>query len=135
MRIVPLTLLPLILYNLVAFLFDQGRGAAIWTASLAEAAMPSGAVWVLPLGDVLVALAILLLFVEVLKSTRSTSSVLLDHGLSTLVLLIYLGEFLIVPAASTSTFFILLIIALVDVLAGATVTIRAARRDVTFDRS
>jgi len=43
-------------------------------------------------------------------------------------------EFLLVKQAGTSTFFILMVISLVDVLAGFIVTARTAQRDIAIDR-
>jgi len=46
-----------------------------------------------------------------------------------IVFVLYLIWFLVVPAAATSLFFLITIISLIDVVAGFSVTIRAARRD------
>jgi hypothetical protein len=43
-------------------------------------------------------------------------------------------EFLMVKQAATSTFFLLLIVSLVDVMGGFIVTIRTAQRDLTIER-
>jgi hypothetical protein len=48
--------------------------------------------------------------------------------------IVMLVEFLLVPQAGTSTFFILMVISLVDVMAGFTVTVRTAQRDLQVDR-
>jgi hypothetical protein len=45
-----------------------------------------------------------------------------------------LVEFLLVRQAGTSTFFILMIISMVDVLGGFTVTLRTAQRDMTIEK-
>jgi hypothetical protein len=55
-----------------------------------------------------------------------------NHALSMLVFIICLIEFLLVPAFSTSVFFIIMAMALLDVLAGVVVTIISARRDVGY---
>jgi hypothetical protein len=46
-----------------------------------------------------------------------------------------LVEFLLVARAGTSTFFILMVISLVDVLAGFIITARTAQRDIQIDRT
>jgi hypothetical protein len=43
-------------------------------------------------------------------------------------------EFLLVRQAGTSAFFILLMISLVDVIAGFIVTLRTAQRDMTIEK-
>jgi hypothetical protein len=57
----------------------------------------------------------------------------LDHLFSTIVFIAFLVEFLIVPGASTSIFFLLMIMALIDVMAGFSVSIRSAGRDVSYN--
>jgi hypothetical protein len=52
--------------------------------------------------------------------------------LSLFVFVAFLVEFLLVQGAATSLFFTLMLIALVDVLAGFSVTIRSSGRDVNF---
>jgi len=83
---------------------------------------------------VVVLVGLVFLFVEVLKSTRTSQAAIFDHILSTLVLIVFLIEFIAVKGAGTSTFFILALMSLFDVIAGFTVTITTARRDVTMDR-
>lgn len=128
---VPLMIVPLALYNLgLAGLF--GDIADPWQAELFSLTMLSGGTWTLSLADLLVLVALLLLFAEVLKATRTSNASVLDHLLSTLVFVAFLVEFLLVQRAASSLFFILMAIALVDVLAGFAVSLRAASRDVNF---
>ena len=53
-----------------------------------------------------------------------------DHLLSTFVFVAFVVEFLLVKGAAHSVFFTLMVISLVDLLSGFTVSIRAAGRDV-----
>lgn len=102
-------------------------------AAQAGATLPEGTVhWVVSFGDLLILLSLLLLFVELLKSTSTGTAAIFNHALSMLVFIICLVEFLLHPAFATSAFFIIMIMALLDVLAGVVVTIIAARRDVEF---
>lgn len=71
----------------------------------------------------------LILCFEVFKSTRTGISSVLDHALSPLVFVVFLIELLTVAACGTSTFFVLGLMSLLDVIAGFTVSIVAARRD------
>ena len=84
------------------------------------------------IADLLVLVALFILFIEILKSTRTGSSSVVDHMLSTLVFVLFLVEFLLVSGASTSVFFTLMVITLIDVMAGFSVSIRAAGRDITM---
>jgi hypothetical protein len=83
---------------------------------------------------VLLLIGLVMLFVELLKSTSTGTSAIFNHALSMLVFIVCLIEFLLHPAFATSTFFLIMIMSLLDVLAGVIVTIVSARRDVEFDR-
>lgn len=91
--------------------------------------MLSGINWVFTLGDLVLVTALVALFVEILKATQTRALAILDHGLSVVVFIICLVEFLLVDIAGTSLFFFITFIALIDVIAGFSVGIRAARRD------
>lgn len=128
---IPLLIVPFILYNLgLIGLF--GGGADPWGQSLFSMTMMSGGVWSMTLGDLMVLVGLLFLFIEIMKSTRTSSASVVDHLLSTFVLVAFIVEFLLVAGAAHSVFFTLMLIALVDVLAGFSVSIRAAGRDVNF---
>jgi hypothetical protein len=137
-NVFPLILIPVLVYNIWAFgatAASREGGAAVrqhlqdvWV----RMPMASGAEWTIVFGDVLVFMALLLLFIELLKSTSTGSAAIFNHALSMLVFIICLVEFLLHPAFATSVFFIILVMALLDVLAGVVVTIISARRDVEF---
>jgi hypothetical protein len=125
----PLLLIAFAIYNMVAFLLP----GISWTAVMFSLRMPSGVEWAISASDLLIAFALFLLFFEVLKAARNAARSIFDHVLSTLIFIGALVEFLLVTEAGTSTFAILLIIALVDVLGGWSVAVRTARRDITVD--
>lgn len=127
----PLLLIPLIGYNFFAFLF-MGANPAGWSTQLLSIPMVSGTSWALTAGDLMLVAGLVFLFFEVLKSTNTGRSSVVEHMLSTLVFIIFLVEFLLVGAAASSVFFLLMIMALVDVVAGFTVSITGAGRDVTM---
>jgi hypothetical protein len=52
-----------------------------------------------------------------------------------LVFIAALIEFIVVPQAATSVFFLILVTLLIDVVAGFTIGIRVARRDIGFGNS
>ncbi|NQY96485.1 MAG: hypothetical protein HRT82_04930 [Henriciella sp.] len=85
--------------------------------------------WVLTKGDALLVLSIAVLFMEILKSTSTGTATIMNHALSMIVFIICLMLFLLNPNFATSVFFILTVMALLDVLAGVVVTIVSARRD------
>ena len=125
----PLLLIPFAIYNMIAFLTP---GVA-WTAPGATVHMMSGEDWVLTWEDLLLAFAIFLLWIEIIKSTRIGMRSIMDHVLAMALFIAMLVEFLLVRQAGTSTFFLLMIIALVDVLAGFIVSIRSSQRRVEVE--
>ncbi|MCC2110612.1 MAG: hypothetical protein KDJ16_01105 [Hyphomicrobiales bacterium] len=126
---IPLLIIPLVLYNLVAFGFIGRGGEDPFGQQVFGIDMISGARFSLDIGDMLMLLALVLLFLEILKATRTGAGSIVDHLLSTIVFIIFLVEFLLVGPAATAVFFIIMVMALIDVIAGYSVTIRAARRD------
>lgn len=129
---IPLLLIPFALYNIIAFLLPGVK----WTDSIASVSMMSGEVWTITSEDILLGLAIVLLFGEIFKSARASASRgLIDHLLSFALFMVMGVEFLLVARAATSTFFLLMMLELVDVLAGFTIASRAARRDVAIEES
>ena len=137
-NVFPLILIPVLTYNIWAFgatAANSGDGAAVRShlnTPWVDMPMASGAHWIISFGDVMVLLALILLFIELLKSTSTGTAAIFNHALSMLVFIICLVEFLLHPAFATSVFFIILVMALLDVLAGVVVTIISARRDVEF---
>jgi hypothetical protein len=130
---IPLLIIPFILYNVGLTGAIGGAGGDPWETELFSVAMMSGGVFAMTLGDVLVVIGLILLFVEVVKSTRTSNSSVIDHLLSTFVFVAFMVEFLLVKGAAHSVFFTLMVIALVDVLSGFSVSIRAAGRDVSIN--
>lgn len=124
----PLLLIPFAIYNIVAFLFGTGFADTLFTVR-----MISGAGWGVTTSDIIVLLGILLLFVEILKSTRMGTRAIVDHILSLVLFIAMLAEFMVVTRAATSTFFILLALSFVDVVSGFSVSIRTAQRDIALD--
>ena len=131
---VPLMIVPFIVYNLAALGLIGGDSTDLWQNEVMALGMISGATWSMSLGDLMIALGLLLLFFEILKATRTGANSILDHLLSTFVFVAYLVEFLLVRSAAHSVFFILMVITFVDVIAGFSVTIRSAVRDVSVER-
>lgn len=128
LRAIPLIVIAFIIYNLLVLT----GGTAILDKSLFPVKMVSGGDWTFKVSDLVILATMILLFVELLKSTLTTTSSLVDHGLSMLVLMAALVEFLVVKQAATSVFFFILVATVIDVIAGFTIGIRVAKRDIGF---
>ncbi len=110
----PLLLIPLAIYNIIAFLMRD----VSFAAPLFALPLPSGTGWPVTLTDVLLTLGIVLLLSEVIKGARPGAKFLTDHLLSLLVFGGAAAEFVLLPQFGTSTFFLLTLLALVDFLSG-----------------
>ncbi|WP_088348339.1 MULTISPECIES: hypothetical protein [Rhodomicrobium] len=131
---IPWLIVAIILYNVIAFSasWPPAGGQTVFDDRLFSLDMISGATWTLTVGDLVTIITLVLLFVEIIKATRTGGSSIVDHGLSTVLFMFCLVEFLVVRQAATSVFFFILTVALIDVIAGFSITIRGARRDFGF---
>ncbi len=127
----PLLLISIAVYAVIAFLMP----GLSWTAPITSVRMISGAEWTMTLSDIVIAFSLVLLFIEILKATRVGRKAIIDHILSMLVFVLALVGFLLLPQAATSTFVIIMLICLVDVVAGFSITIRTAERDWQVERA
>lgn len=132
----PWLVIAIVLYNLIAFssswppaLPDGTAAPNVFNTELLTLTMISTAKWTLTVGDLVVIITLVLLFIELIKATRTGGNSIVDHALSMILFIICIIEFLTLERAATSTFFIILFVALIDVVAGFSITIRAARRD------
>jgi len=133
----PLLLIPVVLYNIVILFGASGDGGmaqadAILRDPLFSVPMTSGANWSVGVGDLILFLSLILLFFELLKSTSSQKVAIVNHALSLIVFVTCLVEFLLIRGFATSTFFLILTMVMLDVLAGFIVTIISARKDLDF---
>ncbi len=127
----PALALVIIVFNLLGF-----TGGMIDAESLyLEAVLPSTAEFYLKFGDLFILAGLIALFFEIIKAARLGTGTIVDHMLSTATFIVALVEFLLVPFCGTATFFFLMIMALIDVVAGFTVSILSARRDYSVSHN
>lgn len=129
----PLMVVPVVIYNVLAL-----GGATLSTieamrlrldTDMYAVTMTSGSTWHITPGHMLIAGALLMLFFELIKSTGTGRGAVMNHAFSLILFIVCLVEFLLLPAFATSVFFLIMVMTLLDVMAGFMVTIAAARRD------
>ena len=129
----PLLTIPVLIYNIIAVSGSEFATAEYVRSRLDEdfksIPMASDALWHITPGHALIALTVILLFFELLKSTGFGRAAIMNHAFSMVLFIICLIEFLMFPAFATSVFFLIMLMCLLDVMAGFMVTIAAARRD------
>jgi len=121
----PLLLIPLAVYNIIAFLMPT----VSFTDVLFRVPMVSGEPWPVTLADLLLALGVVLLLLEVVKGARPGSKFLMDHLLSLIIFGAAAAEFVMWPKFGNSTYFLLVLLAMADFLGGIA---QRTRRRVTY---
>jgi hypothetical protein len=117
----PLLLIPLAIYNIIVLLMPS----VSFADPLVRLTLVSGSEWSVTLSDLLLALGILMLLLEVFKGARPGAKYLTDHLLSLILFGAAAAEFVLWPKFGTSTYFLLVLLAMVDFLSG--IALRARR--------
>jgi hypothetical protein len=123
----PLLLIPLAIYNIIAFLMRE----VSFDRPIFQLPLMSGDEWPVALRDLLLVLSIVLLLFEVIKGARPGAKYLTDHFLSALVFIAAAAEFVLLPRFGTSTFFLLTTLALVEFFSGIALRARRGSHVVT----
>ncbi len=127
---IPALVLVIIAFNLLGIAGQWMDSESLYW----DGVLPSGAEFYLKVGDLFVMVGLVALFFEIIKAARLGASTIVDHMLSTATFIVALVEFLVVPFCGTATFFFLMLMSLIDVVAGYSISILAARRDYTVSR-
>ncbi|MBR1092221.1 hypothetical protein JQ621_32650 [Bradyrhizobium manausense] len=110
----PLLLIPLAVYNIIAFLMPSVSFSDV----LFKVPMITGEAWPVTLSDLLLALGVLLLLLEVVKGARPGAKFLMDHLLSLIIFGAAAAEFVMWPKFGNSTYFLLVLLSMADFLGG-----------------
>jgi hypothetical protein len=124
MKHIPFLAIIVIAYNVLAFSAGTVLSKPIWGMQLV-----SGAQWSFTVSDLLLCAAVVLLYIELFKATRTSTASIFDHILSLVLFVVCLVEFLLIGPFGNSVFLVITLITLLDVVAGFTITISTARRD------
>jgi hypothetical protein len=126
----PLLLLPFAFFNIVIFLLNIPLTDPVFAIPLMSSpTLPPvfDRHLTVTTGDLIVAIGMLLLYVEVVKAARPGGKSIMDHLLSFILFVGMAAELLLVPRAASSTLLLLSVLSFVDVLAG--ISIRPAREE------
>ena len=129
----PLLTIPAVIYAVLVA--TRGAGATEYLATqVFTIDMAGGTKWVLTHGHLYIMLAIICLFIEIIKSVRPTTQAMIDLSLSVGLFVIMLVMFLLVPGFGTTEFFLIMLMSILDFMAGAIVMVSSAKRTVEYDR-
>jgi hypothetical protein len=127
----PLLALSLIVYTVLGL--TVGDAATPWYDREAfTILLMSGDIWKIGGGHLFISFSMLLLFFELLRSTRGGRASILNHAFSVMVFIGTLLLFLMVKGYGNSVFFIFMSMSLLDFLAGFIITAVSSRRDLSF---
>ena len=131
LRAFPMILVSVLLYNGLTF-GGMASGHDIIAMLTANFTLKlfSGDAWKISVGDLFLALTLLCLFIETIKATRTSQREIVNHALSMFTFTGALVEFITLKGFGTSTFFFITAMCLFDVVAGYTISIIAAKRDM-----
>ena len=124
---------PTLAIVIAAYLLMAAGGGMLIDGDAFSMTLASGAEMTLRIGDFFVIAGLVALFLEMLKAARPGRSAVLDHILSTVTFVVALVCFLLLDFAGTATFFILMLMTLIDVIAGFSISLFAARRDFSIE--
>ncbi len=127
--------IPVLAFVFAAYLIMGSSGGLMLEADVFTATLASGAIFALRAGDIFVLAGLVALFFEMVKAARAGQGTIIDHMLSTAVFVVALVCFLLLDICGTATFFILMVMALIDVVAGFSISIFAVRRDYSVDKN
>ena len=121
-EMVPLLAIPVLLYGLFALLLSGGQGVDTFALGIEKGltfvTLPSGAPWAISGGDLLVLMALIILFFELTRGVGVSRFAIVHHTLAVLLALGCAGAFLVFDAFSTSSFFFLMVMCWLDMIGG-----------------
>lgn len=128
---IPLSLFVLLAYNIIVLTSTQQN--YLPDAVVTQFNIPSsGATLTITWNILFILIGIAVLYIEIIKSTRASMQAVMDHVLSLAVFVVYLIELLVWREMGSATFLILTLLSFIDVIAGFTVSLSTAQRDITL---
>jgi len=126
----PLMVLPAGLYAAVVLLMGAGvETASRLAAPLIRFSTAGGGRWPVSGSDLMIALAVVVMFVEMVKSTGGRRAALFNHASTMTLFVACLVAMLLAPGFATSTFFLITLMILLDVIAGFIITVAPGMGD------
>jgi hypothetical protein len=123
---IPLLVLPVGVYVLLALTLGGGLNSAEVGARLAQPLLrfstARGGTWPVSGADLLLAAALIVVFLELLRGVADRGVAIANHALSIALFVGCLSAMLLAPAFANSTFFLLTLMVLLDLVAGFIVT-------------
>lgn len=133
LQMFPLLTVSLILYTVLSFALSSAT-APWYDAEAFVVQLMSGDAWRISAGHIFLVFSMALLFVELVRATRTNINSLMNHALSVVLFIAALLLFLMVQGYGNSTFFMYTAMTLIDFMAGFIITSITSRRDLSLGR-
>lgn len=133
LKVMPSLVFTLIGYHILVFL-QQKEVLMAFEPAVAFGLMSGATLAFSPIDFVLI-LGIVCLFFEVIKSAIVKQHTIIEHSFSMILFVGFLIDFLFVKESGTFQFLLLTLMCLLDVMAGFSITILSARRDISVGES
>lgn len=128
---IPLLSLPVIAYGVLSLTLGGGLmspdAPSQLAAPLARFATQGGGSWPISSSDILLAVALMVAFLDLLKGAADRRVAIANHALSISLFVVCLAAMLLSPAFAGSTFFLMTLMVLLDLVAGFIVAIAPAQ--------
>src|SRR5258707_15513310 len=136
----PLLLIPFAFFNMVVFLLNmpltgEEKSVVFQIPLVSEVTMPPVLDRSMPvtMSDLIVAIGMLLLYVEVVKAVRPGGKSIWDHVLSFILFVALVAELLFLPRPMSSSLLLFAVLGFVVFI--ACVSVRLAHRKLVFERA
>ena len=121
-------IIPFVFFNMIVFLLTMPLTETVFTIPLvSDRQMP------VAIGDLIVAIGMLLLYVEVVTAVRTGGRTIMDHMLAFILFAAITSELAFVSRARSPTLLLLAVLGFVDFIAG--VSIRLAQSKIVLERT
>jgi hypothetical protein len=132
LRFIPILVIPLLIYAFVAITNGANTVAAL-NGVVLSLHVASGDQFILTTGGLITLIAVLCLFLEVVRSAIPNKNALIENMATAILLVFCIGIFLLVRGFGTAEFFLLTLLLLLDYLTDSTIMVFTARRTVTYE--
>ena len=129
LRFIPILVIPILIYALL-LATSGGQMPSRLSGQVFALTMASGDSWRMTTGSLLLALSILCLFFEVLRSSRPTNAAIGENMSTAILLIVCLILFLLARGFATSEFFLIVLMLLIDFLTDSAVMLFTAKRSI-----
>lgn len=127
---IPLLVIPVGAYAVLALTLGGGlfsiHAQARLTRPLFHLTTAGGGVWPVSAADLLLAAALIVAFVDLIRGMGDRRAAMVNHALSIVLFVACLAAMLVAPAFANSTFFLITLMVLLDLAAGFIATMRQA---------